>query len=547
MQPVSKPSHYQVIARKFRPQSFKDVVGQEAVVTTLKNAIKFNRLAQAYLFCGSRGTGKTTLARLLAKALNCQQPLPNNEPCNQCSSCSEITSGSSLEVLEIDGASHRGIEDIRQINETVAYAAASGGYKIYIIDEVHMLTKEAFNALLKTLEEPPPRVKFFFATTEPHKIPPTILSRCQRFNLNRISLRQIVDKLRFIAQQLDVKAEESALLILAQRAEGGLRDAESLFDQIIAFEEGPVTVSSVAEALGLMPREVYFEIDLAGKEGNLAKAFEISHRIFSEGKELTYFIEGLVDHLRQIILIKISSPHSTLGYLTESEREKYLHSAQLYSQEQCMDLIEYLLDAQNRFRLASFTQITLETILLHVMRSHFRLSIDQLVRHLGELEERVNEKQEITSPAPTQKALPASSSENIREKQQIPAPIPAQKVPAASPETPLPEKQKPSFTELSLPAPALVKPQEQPLPAPKATPPLKEPLFGSFISEDPTPSPSDLGKKAPRLPSPPLPQPPPQEKVATTPGANKRPVHEYDTLLHFAAVELEGRLEKKRI
>ena len=188
--------NYQVLARKYRPQKFSEVVGQDPIVTTLKNAIKNKRLAHAYLFCGSRGTGKTTLARVFAKALNCHQPLPDGEPCNQCTSCKEITSGSSLDVLEIDGASHRGIDDVRQINETVGYAASGGGYKIYIIDEVHMLTKEAFNALLKTLEEPPARVMFFFATTEPHKVLPTILSRCQRFNLNRISSEKIVEKLR---------------------------------------------------------------------------------------------------------------------------------------------------------------------------------------------------------------------------------------------------------------------------------------------------------------------------------------------------------------
>ena len=230
-------STYQVLARKYRPQHFNEVLGQDAIVTTLKNAIKHNRLAHAYLFCGSRGTGKTTLARVFAKALNCQSPTSDAEPCNKCSSCKEIAAGNALDVLEIDGASHRGIDDIRQINETVGYASSSGKYKIYIIDEVHMLTKEAFNALLKTLEEPPLKVIFLFATTEPHKVLPTILSRCQRFNLNRISLDTIVDKLRQIAIDQNVEIDEEALYLLAQRAEGGLRDAESLFDQIIAFHE----------------------------------------------------------------------------------------------------------------------------------------------------------------------------------------------------------------------------------------------------------------------------------------------------------------------
>lgn len=203
-----KNENYQVIARKFRPQNFSDVKSQDAIVTTLRNAIRFNRIAHAYLFCGTRGTGKTTLARLFAKALNCENLSENIEPCNQCGSCREITNGSSLDVLEVDGASNRGIDDIRRINETASYTPSAGKFKVFIIDEVHMLTKEAFNALLKTLEEPPSHVTFIFATTEVHKVLPTILSRCQRFNLNRISFDSIVDKLNLIANKLEIKAEE---------------------------------------------------------------------------------------------------------------------------------------------------------------------------------------------------------------------------------------------------------------------------------------------------------------------------------------------------
>jgi len=465
-------SDYQVIARKFRPQTFKDVIGQEAIVTTLKNGMKSKRLAQAYLFSGSRGTGKTTLARLLAKALNCQQLSANFEPCNQCSACREIMSGMSLDVLEIDGASHRGIEDIRQINDAVGYAV-SGHYKIYIIDEVHMLTKEAFNALLKTLEEPPPKVKFFFATTEPHKVPTTILSRCQRFNLNRISQPLIVTKLRHIASELGVRVEDDALRLLAQRAEGGLRDAESLFDQILAFEEGCVTIDSVAAILGLMPREIYFAIDKAGKEGQFVKAFEITHRVFSEGKDLSFFIEGLIEHFRHILLVKVSGVNSSFMTLTESEKEKYAHAASLYSREQCLDLIEYLIEAQNHLRTTAFGKVALETILLHVMRSHFRLSIEQLVRHLSELEQLVNEKSE--SPASVNK-----------------------------------------------------------------------PLLESFTTEDPTPTSADLGRNQKTIKESPIPSQPTTSKSDPTfaPQEVQRPMHVYDTLMHFAAVELEGKLQK---
>ncbi len=425
-----------------------------------------------------KGTGKTTIARLLAKAINCQNPKGDLNPCNKCSSCREITQGSGLDVLEIDGASHRGIEDIRQINETVGYAA-TGNYKIYIIDEVHMLTKEAFNALLKTLEEPPPKVKFFFATTEPHKVPATILSRCQRFNLNRIPLPLIVKKLNYIAQQLAVEVEEEALLLLAQRAEGGLRDAESLFDQILAFEEGCITTQSISAILGLMPSEIYFEIDLAGKEGRFIKAFEIADRVFSEGKDLTFFIEGLITHLRQILLVKISGIHSNFITLTKAEKEKYLKNASFYSHEQCLDLIEYLLEAQNQLRITAFGKIYLETILLHVMRSHFRLPIEQLVFQLSELEKLVNEKKSET---------PQSSSIYSQPNQtEIHSPKPNSSShihPPSSSSKPLPS-----------PSAQYSQPVVKQSVAQRAAPSDQTlPLFDAFISEDITPSLNDLGK-----------------------------------------------------
>ena len=510
-------SDYQVIARKFRPQSFKDVMGQDAIVTTLKNAIRFKRSAQAYLFCGSRGTGKTTLARLFAKALNCQQLTEDCEPCNQCTSCREITAGISLDVIEIDGASHRGIEDIRQINENVGYMAASGGYKIYIIDEVHMLTKEAFNALLKTLEEPPAKVKFFFATTEPQKMLSTILSRCQRFNLNRIPLNQILVKLQRIAAHLGLKTEDDALRLIAQRAEGGLRDAESLFDQVSAFEEGCITKDSVASILGLMPREIYFEIDHAGQAGSFIKAFEIAHRVFSEGKDLAYFVEGLIDHLRHIALFKLSGSDSPLLALTEAEKEQFEQSARLYTQEQCLDLIEYLLDVQNQLRSSTFGKFSLEAVLLHVMRSHFRLPIEHLVSRLGELEELISDKDKhesfSASSKPTQgtnasstpHALPPSSAGSTK-----PAPAAQISTPASAAKTPQPT------------------------------------LFDAFVSEDPTPSPSDLGRGvANAKPVKPIPQPvanPPSPPIVNQ--EKQRPIHHYDTLFQFATVELEGRLQK---
>lgn len=518
-------SEYQVIARKFRPQSFKDVLGQEATITTLKNAIKFKRLAQAYLFSGSRGTGKTTLARILAKAINCQHTSDDFEPCNQCRSCIEITSGASLDVLEMDGASHRGIEDIRQINDTVAYAVASGYYKIYIIDEVHMLTKEAFNALLKTLEEPPPKVKFFFATTEPHKIPATILSRCQRFNLKRIPLPQIIVKLKRIIDELRVEVDEEALLLIGQRAEGGLRDAESLLDQILSFTEEKITAKSVSSILGIMPREIFFAIDEAGKNGQFAKAFEIADQVFSEGKDLTFFIEGLISHIRTILLLKLSNRDSPLLVLTDLEKNQYEKTAKFYTQEQCLDLVEYLLEAQEQLKLSGFGKFSLEAILLHVMRSHFRLPIEYLVQRLHQLEE-VLSKEKDSQPSDEIKII-------VSEKKQEPLIDSSPEIVFKNKEPLTVNIDSPSVHSASVHSAIVTK---------------SNPLSNPFLSEDPTPLPADLpvpvnkqtthykqesNKTPAQRDDPPL--------MTTDP---ETPLHKYDTLLYFAAVELEGKLQK---
>lgn len=493
---------YQVIARRYRPQQFRDVLGQNAIVTTLQNAMKRHLLAHAYLFCGSRGTGKTTLARIFAKALNCQNPTDDFEPCNKCRSCLEITSGNSLDVLEIDGASHRGIDDIRQINDTVGYAAASGKFKIYIIDEVHMLTKEAFNALLKTLEEPPPHVKFFFATTEPHKVPTTILSRCQRFNLNRIPVTEIMQKLRLIAQDLKVNVQDEALFLLASRADGGLRDAESLFDQILAFHEGEVTANSVAGILGIMPRDCFFELDRAGKEANLSVAFDIAHQLFAQGKDVGYFIESLTEHFRNILMVKLSGKNAPFLLLSDADRERYEASAKLYSQEQCLTILDMLTAAQNQ-RISSAGRIAVEAILLRILRTHQRVPLDYLVRRLAELEQAVT----------------------------------------GNPSAPPPPQQKAASAPVQAPA------APTPAPVPKYTPPPPEvKKQSSSMTEDPTPTKEDLKVKK---------SPPPVTKASSSAPVElgARPTEEarqatiqhqsrYDTLLQFASVELEGKIQK---
>ncbi|MDR3624270.1 MAG: DNA polymerase III subunit gamma/tau [Chlamydiales bacterium] len=403
---------YQVLARKYRPQQFCDVVGQEALVTTLVNAIKFERLAHAYLFCGSRGCGKTSIARIFAKALNCSNLSKDFEPCNACPSCKEITAGCSLDVLEIDGASNRGIDDIRSINETVSYSPSSGKYKIYLIDEVHMLTKEAFNALLKTLEEPPATVKFFFATTEPHKIPSTILSRCQRFQLLRISLDKIVEKLRKIAKDVKVDVDTEALLLIAKNAEGSLRDAESLFDQIISFEKEKITTESIIHVFGLMPTETFFKLDLAGKKGDLACAFDIAHQVFLEGKNIFHFLDGLIEHFRNLLLVKVSPLTIAHQVFSPADRETYQKHGAFYSQEQCLDLLNYLIETRQEMKNTNLSQIALEAILLHILRSHGRISVEVLTKKLSEIEQTI-QSLVITEPS---KNTPIPPSVLLEEK-----------------------------------------------------------------------------------------------------------------------------------
>lgn len=521
-------AEYQVLARRYRPQTFAEVFGQEAIVTTLKNAILHRRLAHAYLFCGSRGTGKTTLARVFAKALNCKTERTDLEPCNQCSSCREITVGSSMDVLEIDGASNRGIDDVRQITETVSYSAAGGGYKVYIIDEVHMLTKEAFNALLKTLEEPPARVLFIFATTEPHKVPATILSRCQRFNLQRIPTEKIVQKLSFIAKEQKAEITEEALHSIAVRAEGGLRDAESLLDQIIAFHENCVTAESVAEFLGVVSHDLFFTLDQAAKDGNLATVFEIVNQVFAQGKDLLHFVESLTEHYRTLLLVKIAGPNAPFLILSAANSEKYAASAKIYTQEQCLAILDFLVEAMAQMRFMPSSRIALEALLLRILRVKQRIPVEFLVKQLQELEQAMGSPTEsqvappITS-LPTQ--IPAPEPELVPQPIPVPIPIPvsipvAQVVPDA-----------PAATEnLSMTIDPSPTPRELGISIPPVTPVAKvTPEAAPIIPHAVTAAaPVELGAR------------PTEEAKADASKKQSR----YDTLLHFAAVELEGSLQK---
>ena len=321
---------YVVTARKWRPRKFVEVVGQEHITTTLKNAIRDGRIADAYLFAGPRGVGKTTTARILAKALNCLTPV-DSEPCNKCEMCKLIQAGQLLDIIEIDGASNRGIDEVRTLRESVKYAPTRGKYKVYIIDEVHMLTKESFNAFLKTLEEPPAQTIFIFATTDVHKVPLTIISRCQRFDFRRIELDTIKSQLEKIAKSEEIEIDDKTLTLIARKADGALRDAESYFDQVIAFCGKKVDSTTVTKILNLIDDEVYFKLSDAVLAKNFKSVFEISDEIYKNGWNFTDFMDGLIEHFRNIMSVIITGTSNSVGS-AEIFKKKYLDYIDKFSE-----------------------------------------------------------------------------------------------------------------------------------------------------------------------------------------------------------------------
>lgn len=380
---------YLVFARKYRPRVFEEVIGQHHVTRTLRNAITAGRVAHAFLFAGPRGVGKTSAARILAKALNCKSG-PTPSPCGECESCQEISSGISIDVIEIDGASNRGINEIRELRENVKYAPARGRHKIFIIDEVHMLTPEAFNALLKTLEEPPGHIIFIFATTEPNRIPITILSRCQRFDFRRISLKEMVQRLEEIVQKEGVKISENSLLALAREADGSLRDAQSLLDQVISFAGNDVHDENVAEVLGVVDRRLLSDISMAIADHDAQGCLEILDRLNHYGYDFRQFSRALLDHFRNLIVVQIAKNPETILDLPKNELDELIDQSKRFDFRQAQQCFNVLLQSDGDLSHSPFPKLILEMTLLKMVDIHPVVAVDEILNRLESLEERLS-------------------------------------------------------------------------------------------------------------------------------------------------------------
>jgi DNA polymerase-3 subunit gamma/tau len=354
---------YIVFALKWRPKNFDEIVGQAHIVNTLKHALQKNRLAHAYIFSGPRGVGKTSTARILAKALNCKDG-PTTNPCQKCASCIEIAQSHSFDVIEVDGASNRGIDEIRALRENVKFAPTMGRFKVYIIDEVHMLTSEAFNALLKTLEEPPDFVKFIFATTQAHKVPPTILSRCQRFDFRRIPVLEIISQLEKIVAQEKLDVEKEVLFAIAKSSDGSLRDAESVLDQLVCFSQGKISLKDVISVLGLVEQEALFAITDKIIRKDARGALELLNSIIDEGKDTGLFLNNLIEHFRNLMIAKVVQADSELIDLPQEICQRLLEQAQTFSLEEIFSAFNLLVNTHEISKRLDSQRIPLEISLV---------------------------------------------------------------------------------------------------------------------------------------------------------------------------------------
>lgn len=367
---------YLVLARKYRPQTFDEVYAQDHITKILKNTIEMDRTAQAYLFTGPRGVGKTSLARIFAKSLNCLNSGPTISPCNVCQNCTEITQGNSSDVIEIDGASNTGVEDIRDLQKELMYAPTNSRNKIYIIDEVHMLSKNAFNALLKTLEEPPKNVVFIFATTEPHKVIPTIISRCQRFDFKRIPIPDIIDQLSSICKIDEISIDPEALFAIGKKADGSMRDALSLMDQVLAYGKDYISLADVLSIFGIVHTDIYYKILISLTEKNTSEIIKLFHEILEKGNDIQEFLNGMLDYIRNLLLMKLKID---IPSISEANKKQIIELSDKFEDSDLLYIMTILIKTKMDIKNSSNPILVTEMVFIKISRLAELQSIDKLI------------------------------------------------------------------------------------------------------------------------------------------------------------------------
>jgi len=375
---------YQVLALKYRPLRFEDVIAQEHVTRTLARAVETGRVAHGYLFTGPRGTGKTTTARILAKALNCEKG-PTPTPCNECSICKEITAGSSLDVLEIDAASNTGVDDVRTLRENIRYLPTSGKKRVFIIDEVHRLSGSAFDALLKTLEEPPDHAVFIFATTEPNKVPQTILSRTQRYDLRRVKTTDLAAHLEKLAKLEGIEIEQEALFLIARKGEGSVRDSMSLLDQMIALADGPITRELTATTLGIVDRQLFVDLMEIIAGGNSQPVFDMVQNLFDSGADITEFVVDFIDYIRNLLVQKSSNEPDKILEVSSAEKEALVRQVTYFTEADLLRMIQILSDLLRQLKNGYDERIFLEICLVRLARMESSISLQEVIERLNKL------------------------------------------------------------------------------------------------------------------------------------------------------------------
>ena len=460
---------YIVSSLKYRPQTFEDVVGQDHVSRTLRNALQRKRLANGYIFTGPRGVGKTTSARILAKAINCENPSDGN-PCNVCNHCIEITGGRSMDVFEVDGASTRGIDAIRELREVVKYPPTNSNYRVYIIDEVHMLTKEAFNALLKTLEEPPPQVLFIFATTEPQKVPLTILSRCQRYDFRMISTETMVARLRMISDNEDIHITDDGLALIARKAAGSLRDSLSLLDQVSAFTEDEASLDLVRRVLGVLDVTIYFDIMHHIASQSADSLITHVNTLMARGISISEFLAGLHEHIRNLLVIKIAGRTDFLD-VSDADAKALKEQAGYFEERDLLRMQSMVTETVKDQRFISNQVVSVELMLLKLVRMTRALDLDALLTGKTVVQKKPISPKPVEHPAVEE---PQASKKAVQKPKPVPKPV---------------EKETPAKPPVAVAAEPIVEPVVVEADhEPDTTPPTVEPAAQSIaVSADPIP------------------------------------------------------------